>query len=216
MHFYSAVAGLRQASAAFHSNWWHAVACGCTCNLARFIVPMLACVRQTQLFHSNAVAFCGMRLHMQPGWSWHIPLCLCWLASGKHSLFTAMLWHAVACGCWRMRLHRQPGTFHSAYAGLRLASAAHSQHCCGMLSYAVALATRRLPCAYAGLRLASAAFSQQCCGLLWNTFACSFFTAMLWQAACVRQVMLLHAGMLSHCSCACNLAHCMVPTLACV
>ena len=108
---------------------WHAVACGCICNLAHFIVPMPACFRQAQLLHSDAVARCRMRLHMQHGTfhsayagllqasaassqrcrgtlshavacaTWHISSCLCWLASGNRGFFTAMPWHAVACGC---------------------------------------------------------------------------------------------------------------------
>ena len=75
---------------------WHAVACGCTCNLVHFIVPMLACVWQVQLLHSNALACCRMRLHMQLG-TFHCA------QAGMHPTSAAypqqchdMLWHAVA------------------------------------------------------------------------------------------------------------------------
>ena len=129
--FHSAYAGLGQASAAYSQAQLirsNAVAFGGTCNLAHFIVPMLACIRQTQLIHSNVMAWCRMRLRMQPGTfhsayagfhqasaahsqqcrgmlshvvahaTWQISY-LCWPASGKRSLFTASLWHIVACGC---------------------------------------------------------------------------------------------------------------------
>ena len=48
----------------------HAVTCGCSCNLAYLVVPMLACARQAQLLHSNAVACCRMQMHRRPGTSY--------------------------------------------------------------------------------------------------------------------------------------------------
>ena len=144
---------------------WHYVSCGCTCNLARLIVPMLACIWQAQFIHSNAVVCCRMRLHRQPG-TFLVPMVACiWQAQFLHSnavaccrmrlhrqpgtflvpmlacVWQAQLIHSNTMACCRMRLHRQPGTFHSAYAGLHLTSAASSQQCFGMLSHAVAHVT---------------------------------------------------------------------------
>ena len=51
---------------------------------------------------------------------------------------SSQLLHNNAVACCRIRLHKQPGTFHRAYAGLRHASAFFSHQCCGMLSLTVA------------------------------------------------------------------------------
>ena len=97
-----------------------AVANGCLCNIAHFIVPMLTCIGQAQLVHSDAVARCRKWLPVLPGTralglhtqrcrgtlqhavalaTWLISACLCWLATSKRSLHTAMLLQPVACGC---------------------------------------------------------------------------------------------------------------------
>ena len=202
----------------FTTMLWHVAEYGCTSNLARFIVPMLACVMQAHSFHINAVACCRLRLHMHTS---HISWCLCWLALGKRSLLTAVLWaccctcnkahfrvpmlarlrqaqpfHCHAVTCCRMLLLMRPGTFTGPMlACVRQAHLIHSK-CCGRLSHAVEHATWHISlclgwvafgklrdvvaccrmqlhmqpgtfhCAYDGLRLASAAYSQQCCCIL--------------------------------------------------
>ena len=104
-------------------------------------------------------------LHVVAYATWHISCAL--LAC----IVQAQLLHSKAVACCRMRLLMQPGTFHSAYAGLHRASAASSQQCCGMLSHAVAQATWHIHSAYAGLHRASAASSQQGCGMLSHAVA---------------------------------------------
>ena len=125
--------GLALCKRSFFAAWLrHARACSGLCNLAQFIVPMLACIVQAQLLHRWAVACCRMRLLGNLA-QFTVPMLAC--------IVQAQLLHSKAVACCRMRLQMQPGTFQSAYAGLRQASAASSQQCCGMLSRAVAHAT---------------------------------------------------------------------------
>ena len=83
----------------------------------------------------------------------------------------AQLLHSKAVACCRMRLLMQPGTFHSAYAGLHRASAASSQQAVACCRMRLLRQPGTFHSAYAGLHRASAASSQHSCGMLSHAVA---------------------------------------------